>query len=405
MRVTKLVLRNWRNYQEATISLGAGPQLFLGRNGQGKTNIIEAIGYFNSLSSHRVASDGPLMRVGDTNTVVRMRVLSGTREVSLELEFNQGRPKRAQINGNRVQPRELTRWFTSVLFAPEDLAIVKGDPATRRAFLDEAIVTRVPAFAATLRDYAQVVKQRSALLKNARANSYGSLSGSNLAMLDVWDEQLTDFGTRIMAERRRLISDLMPYLRDSYQNLVNNDHRPELMLAETGSLLQPGFTPETFVAGESDTNFDHLSNVSRETLMKDFTEALKQRRSEEFDRGMTLVGSHRDELFIGLNSLPVKGYASHGESWSMALALKLAFANLVRDESTTGDPVLILDDVFAELDGERRSRLLAAVGDYEQIIVTAAVAADVPNNQHWNTTEISHGRVVSPENSGEEGEL
>ena len=208
-----------------------------------------------------------------------------------------------------------------------------------------------------------------------------------------------------MAERRRLISDLMPYLRDSYQNLVNNDHRPELMLAETGSLLQPGFTPETFVAGDSDINFDHLSNVSRETLTKDFTEALKQRRSEEFDRGMTLVGPHRDELFIGLNSLPVKGYASHGESWSMALALKLAFANLVRDESTTGDPVLILDDVFAELDGERRSRLLAAVGDYEQIIVTAAVAADVPNNQHWNTTEISHGKVVSPANSGEVGEL
>lgn len=482
MRVDHLSLANFRNYATAELPLGAGPQLLIGRNGQGKTNLVEAISYFDSLSSHRVSSDQPLIRANAATGTIRMRVAVRDRSVTLELEFQRGKPKRAQINGNAAKPRELMQWFTCVVFAPEDLMIARGDPAHRRDFLDAAIVTRNPVMAGVFRDYERVLKQRNSLLKSARG---GASRKSVEATLPVWDAQLAGLGSRIVAERRALITLLAPRVGTAYHQLVENDHRPTLALEETfiggrdapvgevdprlrsagdgdgasGSASNgaPNVSRETSAGSTSDHRAAHPGideeprlqrpeteasraedaqrteaqssqplaagspiadseaaansgaarpggnesvtradiDVSRETLIAQFESALRQARTAELDRGLTLVGPHRDELHLNLNGLPVKGYASHGETWSFVLALRLAFAGLLREESYTGDPVVLLDDVFAELDQRRRMRLMDAVGDYEQIVVTAAVPEDIPNTVPWNVARIDRGQVVA----------
>ncbi|MDO4241508.1 MAG: DNA replication/repair protein RecF [Microbacteriaceae bacterium] len=384
MRVAKLSLHNWRNYQNLEVEFAPGPVLVLGRNGQGKTNLAEAIAYFNDLSSHRVNADAPLLRAGQTSAAVRMQVVTQKSAPMLELELRSGQQKRAQINGNAVRARELTRYFTSVVFAPEDLLIVRGEPAARRAFLDAAIVTRMPLFAAIFREYERVVRQRSALLKQAR--KHGEPAGFE-QMLEFWNAQLIDNGTRIMAERRRLIDQLTPHLKSSYAELVGQDHGPKLALKESGAQAE-NYLPQT-------GDVSHTGDVSRETLHAEFAEKLQKMARAELERGQTLVGPHRDELELQLNSLPVKGYASHGESWSMALALKLALAQLLRADNAPEDPVLILDDVFAELDVFRRQRLMSAVGEYEQVIVTAAVAGDIPTDCTWQTFVIKCGELIA----------
>lgn len=378
MRVIHLSLSDFRNYQSAEVGLRPGHNLIVGRNGQGKTNLVEAIAYFGSLDSHRVGSESALIRSGTDSAVARMRIGVDQREASLEIELNRGRANRARVNGNGVRPRELTRWFSAVVFAPEDLMIVRGEPALRRRFLDEAIVARNPALAVVLSDYDRVLRQRTALLKSARANR-GAGRGSGRApaegnaldaTLEVWDSQLVEFGSWIIAERRRLIHDLRRPLISGYTALVGNDHRPEIELSES---ISPNVSRETHPAYPVSA-----PDVSRETVEALFRDALAEARSQELERGVTLVGPHRDDIVMRLNGLPVKGYASHGESWSFALALRLALAALLREESAAGDPVVILDDVFAELDSGRRRRLMEAVGDYEQVIVTAAVPEDVP---------------------------
>ncbi len=390
MRVENLSLANFRNYRVAELPLGEGPQLIIGRNGQGKTNLVEAISYFDSLSSHRVSNDAPLIRAGEDSAVIRMRVAVGDREVSLELEFHRGKPKRAQVNGQAVKPREIMRWFTSVVFAPEDLMIARGEPNSRRGFLDAAIVTHNPAMELVYRDYDRVLKQRNSLLKSVRQ---GASRSSVAAMLPLWNEQLIGFGTRIIAERRALIEALTPRVAEAYQLLVENDHRPTLQLEETmseGVWIPVNVSRETLIRDS-----EVLSDVSRETLTEAFTETLRKYEAAELDRGVTLVGPHRDDLLLHLNDLPVKGFASHGETWSFVLSLRLALAGLLRDESFTGDPVVILDDVFAELDSRRRQQLMAAVGDYEQIIVTAAVAEDIPDTVPWNVAQVAAGEVIA----------
>ena len=403
MRVEHLSLANFRNYATAELPLGSGPQLLVGRNGQGKTNLVEAISYFDSLSSHRVSNDQPLIRAGEDSAVMRMKVAVRDREVTLEIEFQRGKPKRAQINGSPVKTRELMQWFTCVVFAPEDLMIARGEPAHRRSFLDEAIVTRNPAMEGVFRDYDRVLKQRNSLLKSARQ---GAARESVQATLPLWNEQLAGFGTRILAERRALVTLLTPRLDRAYHHLVENDHRPSLRLEETmlggrdlpiDNLNSSDVSRETSGIASDGSNaesFDVSSNVSRETLLTQFHHALNTMESAELDRGVTLVGPHRDELHLELNDLPVKGYASHGETWSFVLSLRLAFAELLRDESFAGDPVVILDDVFAELDQYRRHQLMLAVGDYEQIIVTAAVPEDIPKTVQWDVAEIDRGEII-----------
>lgn len=385
MRVAHLSLVDFRNYRTAELDLASGPNLFIGRNGQGKTNLVEAIGYFATLRSHRVTSDSPMIRAGAEAAIMRMRVAAAERDVMLELQLNRERPNRAQVNRNPVRPREVTRWFASVAFVPEDLGIVRGEPSGRRRFLDDALVVRHPVAAGALSDYERVVRQRTSLLKSARGGS-----AAVDATLSIWDEQLVEYGTQIMLARRELVRDLGGPLREGYRRLVSQDHGPGIFLSEsvTAALSRADVSRETQSAEE-------LSDVSRETLIAQFREALAAVRSRELERGVTLVGPHRDDLLLALNGLPVKGYASHGESWSFALALKMALAAILRDESPAGDPVIVLDDVFAELDSRRRDSLMAAVSDFEQVIVTAAVEEDVPDGVAWRRVLIEAGAVIS----------
>ena len=386
MRVAHLSLGDFRNYRTAELPLAAGPNLIVGRNGQGKTNLVEAIGYFAALRSHRVTGDAALIRAGADAAIARLRVIAAEREVLLELQINRDRPNRAQVNRNPARPREVMRWFAAVLFAPEDLTIVRGEPSLRRRFLDDALVLRHPVAAGALSDYERVVRQRTALLKSTRGSS-----GPPTAALQVWDDQLVEFGSQIMLARRELVRDLQPILRDAYATLVEQDHAPELGLAESvAEALRAGDVSRETPA----LPLAELASVSRETLAAEMREALERVRRREVERGVTLAGPHRDDLVLSLNGLPVKGYASHGESWSFALSLKLALAGLLRDESPAGDPVIILDDVFAELDSRRRERLMGAVESYEQVIVTAAVEGDVPDELSWHRVEIRAGEIL-----------
>lgn len=386
MRVSHLSLSDFRNYERAELALEPGANLILGRNGQGKTNLVEAIAYFASLRSHRVSNDAPLIRAHRDAAIARLRVESGARVVQLELQLNRSGPNRAQVNRNPVRQRELARWFAAVAFVPEDLTIVRGEPSGRRRFMDEALIARHPVAAGALADYERVVRQRTALLKSARGSGGRSALDSTIGL---WDDQLVEYGTQIMVARRELIRDLGSPLSDGYQRLVEQDHRPGLSLQESVSaaISSDQVSRETSDAAT-------LADVPRETLVAEFRSALDAVRSRELERGVTLVGPHRDDLMLQLNGLPVKGYASHGESWSFALSLKMGLASILRDESPAGDPVIILDDVFAELDAVRRERLMTAVSDFEQVIVTAAVEGDVPSGVPWNRIRIEAGAIV-----------
>lgn len=405
MRVIHLSLADFRNYERAEVALEPGPNLIVGRNGQGKTNLVEAIAYFAALRSHRVSSDAALIRAGRETGIARMRIAVNDREALLEIELNRHAPNRAQVNRNVARPREVTRWFSTVVFAPEDLMIVRGDPGGRRRFLDDALIARNPALASVLSDYERVVRQRTALLKSARAS--GARSAVD-ATLSVWDEQLIALGSRILFERRRLIAALRDPLRESYRQLVAQDHGPGLGLEESisvqrGSVGNAPTAPADDVSRETGESDDasapvadevDVSRETREAIEDEFRAALVEVRAQELERAVTLVGPHRDDAVFELNGLPVKGYASHGESWSFALSLRLAVAELLRRESPAGDPVIVLDDVFAELDAGRRARLMAAVGSYEQVIVTAAVEADVPSELSWHRVRVDAGRVL-----------
>ena len=385
MRVAHLSLGDFRNYRTAELSLAVGPNLLIGSNGQGKTNLVEAIGYFSGLRSHRVSSDGPLIRAGADSAIARMRLEAGGRDVLLELQINREGQNKAQVNRNSVRPREVTRWFSAVSFVPEDLIIVRGEPSGRRRFLDEALVSRHPVAAGVLADYERVVRQRTSLLKSARGGGGRAVE----ATLPVWDEQLVRTGTQIMRARRELVRDLSDPLGSGYELLVGQNHAPAMRLVESVGAAVSDVSRET-----ADDDPAELADVSRETLEEQFRDALGQVRARELERGVTLVGPHRDDVLLSLNGLPVKGYASHGESWSFALSMKMALATLLRNESPAGDPVIILDDVFAELDAGRRTRLMSAVNDFEQVIVTAAVEEDVPDGVAWNRVRIRAGEIV-----------
>lgn len=363
MRVSHLSLTSWRNYQRAELELPSGVSVLLGRNGQGKTNLVEAIGYLSTLASHRVSAPVALIRAGDDAAVVRARLVNGDREVRVELQLNRDRPNVAQLGGSAVKPRELTRYCHSVVFAPEDLGIVRGDPSERRRFIDTLLMQLSPRLAGVMSDYERVVKQRNTLLKTARL-------AENLSALEVWNDKLIQLGSELIRERARLVSRLQGPLVASYRSIVDAEHSPAMRWEYSW-----GGAWQDDVEGR-------------------FRVALAEVERAERDRAVTLVGPHRDELVLELNSLPVKGYASHGESWSFVLALKLAAIEVLREDSLVGDPVVLLDDVFAELDRGRRDRLAAAIGGYEQVIITAAVAEDVPAELRAYVQGVRAGTLV-----------
>ncbi len=401
MHVARLSLTDYRNYARAELELGPGATVFVGRNGQGKTNLVEAIGYLSTLGSHRVSGDQALIRAGADAAIVRALLSHGERELLVELQLNRQGANRAQLNRSQVKTRELPRYAHSVLFAPEDLAIVRGEPSVRRRMLDELLVQRTPRLAGVMADYERVLKQRNSLLKSARARG---LAADRLPTLDIWDERLVELGAELIDQRLALIAELAAPLAAAYRSIVDADHRPELRPTlsidgadpddETGGRIPSASGSES--ATESAGVEQPASQQPRPTTAR-FAEALGLLRPKELERGITLVGPHRDDVVLLLNGLPAKGYASHGESWSFALALRLASAELLRRDSSTGDPVLMLDDVFAELDRLRRERLAAAIGGFEQVLVTAAVLEDVPEPLTARIVHIDAGQVVESE--------
>ncbi|WP_333766474.1 DNA replication/repair protein RecF [Streptomyces sp. IBSBF 2435] len=380
MHVAHLSLADFRSYARAEVPLDPGVTAFVGPNGQGKTNLVEAVGYLATLGSHRVSSDAPLVRVGADRAVVRAQVVQGPpadgeRRQLLELEINPGRANRARINrSSQVRPRDLLGIVRSVLFAPEDLALVKGDPGERRRFLDELITARAPRLAGVRSDFERVLKQRNTLLKTAALARRHGGKGADLSTLDVWDQHLAKVGAELLAHRLDLVAALQPLADKAYEQLA------------------PGGGPVGLDYRSSIGDEAMAGAGSREELFQRLLEALTAARKQEIERGVTLVGPHRDDLLLKLGPMPAKGYASHGESWSYALALRLASYELLCADG--GEPVLVLDDVFAELDTRRRERLAELVAPGEQVLVTAAVDDDVPGVLRGARFSVEDGTVV-----------
>ncbi|MBA9002155.1 DNA replication/repair protein RecF [Thermomonospora cellulosilytica] len=479
MHVAHLSLQDFRSYATAEIALRPGVTVFVGPNGQGKTNLVEAIGYVSTHGSHRVATDAPLIRQGAPRAIVRAGVVRDDRRALIELEINPGKANRARLNRSPVpRPRDILGMLRTVLFAPEDLALVKGDPGERRRFLDELLTARAPRYAGVRADYDRVLKQRNALLKSAAAHRR-SPGPEVLATLDVWDSHLARLGAELLAARLDLVSDLTPLVARAYAALAPgggiaslayrtsvSDRLPPLPVlaapengragttpyapsngataSTTGGTPGPGPAAEPHGGASEDGLGDRQSaarghgdvpgspgrpargaapsagepgregvqtssngaaraahevavdgggaqRVERDVLVAALEEAMRDSRRQELERGVSLVGPHRDELVLQLGGLPARGYASHGESWSFALALRLAAFELLRADGD--DPVLILDDVFAELDSGRRRRLAELVAPAEQVLITAAVPEDVPAELSGDSFSVDRGEV------------
>ena len=379
MFVDHLQLADFRSYLQVDVPLGSGVTTFVGANGQGKTNLVEAVEYVSTLSSHRVSSEVPLVRFGAERAVVRARVQAGLddpRQLQLEVEITPGKANRAKLNRSPLRrSRELIGVLRTVVFSPEDLAIVKGDPSERRRFLDELVVARWPRFAGVRADYDRVLKQRSTLLKSLSGRSRGGPPPAEAAStLDVWDAHLAAAGAELLAARLRTLAELAPHVSSAYADIAPTNSE---------------------VAATYKSSLELTADLTRDELVEVMTAGLLERRPDEIQRGLCLVGPHRDDVVLTMGPMPAKGYASHGESWSLALALRLGSFQLLRDDAV--EPVLVLDDVFAELDSTRRQRLAASVLSAEQVLVTAAVGADVPAELAGRRYRVAAGEVTADE--------
>lgn len=381
MFVTELALVDFRNYREAALCLTAGVTVFVGANGQGKTNLVEAVEYLSTMSSHRVSATAPLIRAGAQTAVVRAKVQAGREDprlITLELEIANGRSNVARLNRAPLsRPRDLIGALRTVVFSPMDLAIVRGDPSDRRAWLDSLVTTRWPRMAGVRQDLDRVLKQRNALLKAMAGRSFKPSGGDEETTLAVWNDQLAAIGAELLHARLDTLADVTPYAQRAYETIapVNN----QISTSYKTVLDLDG------VAGAADV---------RAELQRRLLDAMDRLRRDEIARGVTLVGPQRDDVDLFIGSLPAKGYASHGESWSLALALRLGGYTLVRADGV--EPVLVLDDVFAELDVTRRERLASAIADAEQVLITAAVGADVPDFPAERRFTVDAGTVSGP---------
>jgi DNA replication and repair protein RecF len=397
-----LSLTDFRSYAQVDLPLEPGVTVLVGANGIGKTNLMEAIGYLATLSSHRVSADGPLLRFGTDRALVRARLVRGEQTTVLELEINASRANRGRINrSNPVRARDLLGICQMVLFAPEDLALVKGDPSSRRRFLDELLVSLIPRHSATRGDYDRVLKQRNALLKSARA---GKFTAGHEATLDVWDQHMARAGAELLHARLGLVEMLRPHLARSYAQLTDGSkvadafYRSSLQSLtnddDDGAPAPRSGGPESPDSGVAAGQED-LRQLSIEELTERYIRAFAASRRKELERGISLVGPHRDELELVLGEAPAKGYASHGETWSMCLSLRLASYYVMLEDSRTGGsaPILILDDLFAELDVQRRRKLAAIVSGAEQVLVTAAVDAAIPEELSVRRVKVIPGGI------------
>ena len=395
MYVAHLSLTDFRSYHQVELPLEPGITALVGPNGQGKTNLVEAVGYVATLGSHRVPSDAALVRAGANRAVVRAKVVREERSTLVEVEITPGKANRARVNGGSPgRARDVLGILRTVLFAPEDLSLVKGDPDGRRRFLDDLLVQLTPRIAGVLGDYERVLRQRSALLKSAAAATRAR-AGADLRTLDVWDAKLAQTGAQVVVARQALVAALRPRAADAYRQVSSG--QGELGLTYRSS-LDAASGPD---AGEPVVGPDATVDLVEARLL----DAMGRLRSKEIERGVCLVGPNRDDLQLTLGDLPAKGYASHGESWSVALALRLASYALLThgvddagawaaDWGPDGEPVLILDDVFAELDTRRRERLAELVAGARQVLVTAAVAQDVPEPLAGARVDVMGGEVA-----------
>ncbi|MGK5519794.1 DNA replication/repair protein RecF [Micromonospora sp. URMC 107] len=373
MYVRRLELVDFRSYERVGVDLEPGANVLTGANGVGKTNLVEALGYVATLDSHRVATDAPLVRMGASSAVIRCAVAHEGRELLVELEIVPGKANRARLGRSPARrARDVLGALRLVLFAPEDLELVRGDPAERRRYLDDLLVSRQPRYAGVRADYERVVKQRNALLRTAYlARKTGGSRGGDLSTLAVWDTHLARHGAELLAGRLELVAALGPHVTKAYDAVAAGRGAAGIAYRPSVELAEP--------------------TTDREALTEALTAALVESRGAEVERGTTLVGPHRDELALTLGPLPAKGYASHGESWSYALALRLAGYDLLRSDGI--EPVLVLDDVFAELDAGRRERLAELVGGASQLLVTCAVDEDVPVSLRGARYTVGEGTV------------
>jgi DNA replication and repair protein RecF len=379
MYVRHLSVTDFRSWHTADVELEPGPSVLVGSNGQGKTNLVEALCYLATLGSHRVPTDAPLVRAGAEHAVVQAAIVADNRELRVEVEITPGRANRAKLNGApATRARDVLGALRAVLFAPEDLAIVRGDPSERRRFVDELVVARSPRMAGVRADYDRVLKQRATLLKSAGA-ARRSGGGSDLRTLDVWDAHLAEHGAQLLAARLAAVQALRPFAVAAYAHVAPASAELTLRYNSTLATALPELAdtiPETSVLEAA-----LLAEVARV-------------RPAELERGVNLVGPHRDDLELGLGELPVRGYASHGEGWSVALALRLGSYELLRADYPRGaEPILVLDDVFAELDVNRREQLALVASKAEQAVITAAVASDVPDQLHGARYDVHDGAV------------
>jgi DNA replication and repair protein RecF len=379
MYVRQLAVTDFRSWEHAELEFEAGVAVLVGANGQGKTNLIEALSYLSTLGSHRVSTDAPLVRHGAQRAIVRTAVVHAGRELIVELEIAPGRANRARLNRSPVpRPREVLGVLRTVLFAPEDLALVRGDPGQRRRFLDDLLVLRAPRLAGVQADYDKVLRQRVALLKSAGAARRSGGGAADLRTLDVWDGHLARHGAELLGARLDLLVELTPYVRAAYRAVAPESATAELEYRSSLGDALPAAVQET---GKADIDLLEAALLAQ----------LARLRTAEVERGVCLVGPHRDDLELRLGGLPAKGYASHGESWSFALALRLGSYQLLRCGGA--EPVLLLDDVFAELDTRRRARLAEVALAAEQVLVTAAVPADVPEELQGIWFDVHAGQV------------
>jgi DNA replication and repair protein RecF len=380
VHLTRLALTDFRSYEAADVTLEPGVTTFTGANGEGKTNLVEAACYVATFASHRVATDAPLIRQGADRAILRAAIRSAGRNSLVEIEINPGRANRVRLNrAPAPRPREVIGVLRCVLFAPEDLSIVKGDPEQRRRYLDDLLVASRPRYAGVRADYERVLRQRNALLKSAKARG-----GVPPAAMEVWDDHLVAAGAELTAARRQLVAEIEPLVARCY-SAVSGADRDTTVRYRVSAGRQAG-------GPDGGEGAERPAATSQEDLAALLREALAARRRAELERGVSLVGPHRDELELQIGGLPARGYASHGESWSLALALRLAAYQLLRKDGE--DPVLVLDDVFAELDIERRERLAGLVLDADQVLVTAAVPQDVPAGLSGTRYRVA-GSVIS----------
>jgi DNA replication and repair protein RecF len=369
----KLDVSGWRNHSHSYVSCVPGTTLLIGSNGQGKTNLVEALYFLATLGSHRVSSNGVLIGDGGDSATIYAELRHDARAVSVGVTLRRKGPMDALVNGAKAKPSDLPRWVSVVMFAPEDITIVRGEPSARRSFMDHLVISSSPSMSGVYQDFDRVLKQRNSLLKSLRARRASAESST----LEVWNEKFVSLGAQIVAHRARYLREVIPLATEHYGTLAEADsvaykYLPSFL--EAGAELDYGDTNEVYTA---------------------LVDAVIRRAADEIERGQTLVGPQRDDVEFTISTKPARTHASQGETWSLALSLRLATAAWLKQERSSGDPIIVLDDVFAELDARRRERLVGLVTGYQQIIVTSAVEEDVPAELAGAVFDVRNG-VVAP---------